>query len=348
MEQFSSTFDEEANFCAGATQIHTHSATCVKYSLGKPRQQGSLCRFKAPWKLVERTSLTDDGILKIRRTHPLVNRWNKAMAVGLRHNHDISFIATQQKTMALIYYVTNYATKAEDPIWKRAVTAAELLTSTRVDGVTNGEEAADGGTEMMVSANENRTRQFLMKVANRVFTERSLSQVEVVAHLLGYPSEFSNSTAWAYLNVSPLYWHIFRRWRHLRRASGSAGSENAATDESIVVEEAGHRLSHVEAYHHRGTVLAGLCLYDYVSVVRLKRRSVSGWEPAATLGEIPLEDSWATGKDWLQVLRRPGKQATVCLDGYLSKEFNKSEEGEACHRRYVARRVFFGRPLATW
>lgn len=340
MEQFSSTFDEEANFCAGATQIHTHSATCVKYSLGKPRQQGSLCRFKAPWKLVERTSLTDDGILKIRRTHPLVNRWNKAMAVGLRHNHDISFIATQQKTMALIYYVTNYATKAEDPIWKRAVTAAELLTSTRVDGVTNGEEAADGGTEMMVSANENRTRQFLMKVANRVFTERSLSQVEVVAHLLGYPSEFSNSTAWAYLNVSPLYWHIFRRWRHLRRASGSAGSENAATDESIVVEEAGHRLSHVEAYHHRGTVLAGLCLYDYVSVVRLKRRSVSGWEPAATLGEIPLEDSWATGKDWLQVLRRPGKQATVCLDGYLSKEFNKSEEGEACHRRYVARRVF--------
>ena len=28
--KFSASFDEEANFCAGATQIHTHSPTCVK------------------------------------------------------------------------------------------------------------------------------------------------------------------------------------------------------------------------------------------------------------------------------------------------------------------------------
>ena len=34
-DQFRGAFDEEANFCAGATQIHTHSPTCVKYSLNK-------------------------------------------------------------------------------------------------------------------------------------------------------------------------------------------------------------------------------------------------------------------------------------------------------------------------
>ncbi|KAI8649820.1 Helitron-like-N domain-containing protein [Fusarium keratoplasticum] len=118
--EFSAAFDEEANFCAGATQIHTHSPTCVKYSLGKKRRKGNLCRFKAPWRLVDKTAFTPDGVLQIRRTHPMVNRWNKAIAVGLRHNHDISFIATQRKTMALVYYVTNYATKVEDPTWKRA------------------------------------------------------------------------------------------------------------------------------------------------------------------------------------------------------------------------------------
>ena len=32
-QQFASAFDEEANFCAGATQIHTHTPTCVKYSM---------------------------------------------------------------------------------------------------------------------------------------------------------------------------------------------------------------------------------------------------------------------------------------------------------------------------
>ncbi|KAM4067793.1 AAA domain-containing protein [Hirsutella rhossiliensis] len=219
--RFTDTFDEEANFCAGATQIHTHSATCVKYSLGVGARKGDLCRFKAPWRLVERTALTADGVLEIRRTHSMVNRWNRAMAVGLRHNHDISFIATQRKTMALIYYITNYATKG------------------------------------------NKTRTFLLKAANRVFTERPLSQVEVIAHLLGYPAEFSSGSAWAYINANQLYWAVFRRWRHLRRASG-----------------------------------------------------------AEATGDAPDETA----------LRRPGCGATVCVDGYLSKEFSE-EDDESCHRR---------------
>ncbi|XP_044718817.1 PIF1-like helicase domain-containing protein [Hirsutella rhossiliensis] len=171
---------------------------------------------EAPWRLVDKTALTADGVLQIRRTHSM------------------------RKTMALIYYVTNYATKVEDPVWKRVAAAAELL-------------AASTG---------NRTRQFLMRVANRVFTERPLSQVEVVAHLLGYPAEFTDSSAWAYLNCSLLYWEVFRRWRHLREASGAA-----ATDDT-------------------------------------------------------LDES---------VLRRPGKHATVCLDGYLSKDFTYDDE--SCYRR---------------
>ncbi|XP_044714554.1 ATP-dependent DNA helicase PIF1 [Hirsutella rhossiliensis] len=35
---------------------------------------------------------------------------------------------------------------------------------------------------------------------------------------------------------------------------------------------------------------------------------------------------------WVQVLRRPGKHATVCLDGYLSKDFGHNDDDE-CHRR---------------
>ncbi|KAM4064047.1 PIF1-like helicase [Hirsutella rhossiliensis] len=211
--RFTDTFDEEANFCAGATQIHTHSATC------------------APWRLVERTALTADGVLEIRRTHSMVNRWNRAMAVGLRHNHDISFIATQRKTMALIYYITNYATKVEDPVWKRVAAAAEFLPVLEPTGEGNRSGADRDG---------NKTRTFLLKAANRVFTERPLSQVEVIAHLLGYPAEFSSGSAWAYINANQLYWAVFRRWRHLRRASGAEATGDAP-DETVVVEEAGLR-----------------------------------------------------------------------------------------------------------
>lgn len=126
-EQFAAAFDEEANFCAGSTQIHTHSPTCVKYSIkGQTGKNRDLCRFKAPWNLVEKTAFTDGGVLQIRRTYSMVNRWNKAIAVGLRHNHDISFIATQCKTMALVFYLTNYATKVEDPMWKRIAAVVEV------------------------------------------------------------------------------------------------------------------------------------------------------------------------------------------------------------------------------
>ncbi|KAM4054364.1 PIF1-like helicase [Hirsutella rhossiliensis] len=271
--QFSASFDEEANFCAGATQIHTHSPTCVKYSLGKGGRKGDLCRFKAPWGLVDETAFTGDGVLRIRRSHSMVNRWNKAIAVGLRHNHDISFIVTQR------------------------------------DGMADGAEVR-GDSGAGDDGRQNKTRQFLMKVANRVFTERPLS-------------------AWAFLNVSLLYWQVFRQWPHLRRESGAAVADGSV-DESILVEEAGQRICRVEAYRHRGDVLRGLCLYDYVSLVRLKRNERD--EGPAGWGEVPFESGWAPGGRWAQVLRRPGKQATVCLDGYLSKDFDEDDEG-SCYRR---------------
>jgi len=84
--------------------------------------------------------------------------------------------------------------------------------------------------------------QFLMKVANRVFTDRALSQVEVVAHLLGYGMEFANNEAWMFLNISSLYWYIFRRWHYLRCAAGMDGLDQLV-DETVFLEEAGQRIS---------------------------------------------------------------------------------------------------------
>ena len=337
-QQFAASFDEEANFCAGATQIHTHSPTCVKYSLGKRGGKRDLCRFKAPWKLVEKTAFDPDGVLRIRRTHSMVNRWNKAIAVGLRHNHDISFVATQCKTMALVYYLTNYATKVEDPVWKRVAAATEMLHA--LDGEHGQDHAADSGSVAGGSeCRQNKTRQFLMKVANRVFTERPLSQVEVAAHLLGYQTEFSGNAAWTFANVSVLYWHVFRRWQHLRHASGEEATDGESASDAVLVEQAGQRISYFEAYPHRGELLRGLCLYDYMSLVTLKRRANAGATTAAW-GEIPFRDDAPFSDKWIQGLRRPGKHAVVCLDGYLSMDFSQDDDDGPCHRRFVQRTPF--------
>jgi hypothetical protein len=310
-DQFSAAFEEEANFCAGATQIHTHSPTCVKYSINRPTKTKNLCRFKAPWRLMEKTVFEEGGVLGIRRNHSMVNRWNKAISVGLRHNHDISFIGTQSRTLAIVFYVTNYATKLEDPVWKRAAAAAEVLSASKDSGTRTG--------------SENGTRQFLARVANRIFTERALSQVEVAADLLGFHVEFTHNKVWTFLNVSTLYWEIFRRWEHLR-CSASEDNEGPV-DESVMLEHSGQRITFVQAYPHRGPILAALSLYDYMSVVKLKRKrgGTSG------RGALEFEKTWPLSQMWEQVLRKPGELAIVSLEGYLSMDFE--EEDEHCHRR---------------
>ena len=112
-----------------------------------------------------KTTFDEDGVLHVRRSHALVNRWNKAMAVGLRHNHDISFIVTKCKSLAAIFYLTNYVTKIEDPIWKRAAAAKELIPSLGNEEIQS--PACEPGPTQR-DCRQNKTRQFLMKVANRV------------------------------------------------------------------------------------------------------------------------------------------------------------------------------------
>jgi len=323
-ERFAAAFDEEANFCAGATQIHTHSPSCVKYSIGKRSGQRGQCRFGAPWKRVDKTGFTDDGVLQIRRKHRTVNRWNQAMAVGLRHNHDISLIGSKCKSLAIVFYLTNYATKVEDPTWKRVAVARDLFQDPGNAEVQNPSNVVQGSAEG--EERENRTRKFLMRVANRVFTERALSQVEVVAHLLGYGMEFASNEAWTFLNVTSLFWYILRRWQHLQREAGVEIADERG-EEAILLEKAGQKISAMEAYEHRGKLLADFSLYEYMSVVTFRRKS----ERRAMWGEVEFDDSWPQSEVWVQRLRSPGKEAAVCLDGYLCMDFN--EEDETYYRR---------------
>lgn len=324
--RFAAAFEDEANFCAGASQVHTHSPTCLKYSFKRRNGNRNLCRFGAPWKLIENTKITEDGLLQVKRNHNLVNRWNEAMAVGLRHNHDISFILTKCKSLALVFYVTNYATKVEDPVWKRIVAAKDVAQLLRSRESVDQGGAVVGSSQQ--AARENRARQFLLRVANRVFTDRALSHVEVVAHLLGYGTEFTNNAAWTFLNLCSLYWRIFRRWRLLQETAEKELLDEQR-EESVAIDAAGQKISLLDSYFYRGRILKDIALCDYLSIVKLKRKQTR----ISPKREIELDRSWPYAKTWVQVLRPAGQHAAVCLDGYLSMDF--SEEDDNYHKRYV-------------
>ncbi|KAM4062555.1 PIF1 protein [Hirsutella rhossiliensis] len=270
-------FEDESNFIAYCCQVHSHTYTCLKYSLkgiveqGADPQRRTACRFKAPWKIVEETGFTEDGLLQIRRNHPLVNRYNKSLAVGLRHNHDVSMILTKTKGLAMVYYITNYATKLDTPMWKRIALATEVARQLREAGRPTSRAPDPTLPDDRQQAVLNESRQFLIRTANRIFSERQLSAVEVCYHLLGYDTDFTNVPHWSFLNLTALYWAIFRLWAHLRRQAGEL-TDAEQPRETIPLRQGGRTLLCLEAYSYRGHVLQDLCLYDYMSMIHLLRR----------------------------------------------------------------------------
>ncbi|KAJ6102597.1 hypothetical protein N7486_005024 [Penicillium sp. IBT 16267x] len=85
-----------SNAIARTRQLHSkrHTATCFKY-----RQPGSAhdsYRF---------------GMLRDLLEASKVNPWNPSIASYIRSNHNISWIPTVSKSLSLLYYIINYATK---------------------------------------------------------------------------------------------------------------------------------------------------------------------------------------------------------------------------------------------
>jgi hypothetical protein len=99
-------------------------------------------------------------------------------------------------------------------------------------------------------------------------------------------------------------------------------------DGAVMLEQSGQRITFVQAYPHRGPQLAALALYDYMSIVTLKRKRGG----AGGRGDLEFEEDWPHSKTLVQGIRKPGEQAAVCLDGYLSMDLD--EEDGKCYRRY--------------
>ncbi|KJZ70496.1 hypothetical protein HIM_10125 [Hirsutella minnesotensis 3608] len=297
-EALAAVFDKESNYIAYCCQVHSHTYTCIKYSLkglageGAPVHKRTPYRFKAPWKIVEESGFTEDGLLRIRRNHPLVNRYNKAMAVGLRHNHDVSMILTKTKGLAMVFYITNYATKLDTPMWKRLVFAADVLRQLRESAALRGANPAEQDAQREAVVNES----------------------QVCYFLLGYQTDFTNVPHWSYINLTALYWTIFRRWTHLRRQA-STQTDAEEPSETVHFRESGRTLLYLDAYAYRGPVLRDVCFYDYMSMITLERRRGQDEDEARIALEGPPECD-----GWIQKLCQPPEYAVPIFQGFISDD----------------------------
>ncbi|KAI0970194.1 hypothetical protein F4678DRAFT_480430 [Xylaria arbuscula] len=265
------------------------------------------------------------------------------MAVGLRHNHDISLILTKTKGLAMVFYITNYATKLNTPMWKRLVLAAEVLQQRHKSSVRRHQIPDPVQSDGYRSAVLNEARQFLMRVANRVFSERELSAVEVCYHLLGHQTDFTNVPNWSFLHLDTLYWAIFRRWPQLRRLAGM-DTDIDEPPETVNLREHSRTLSYFEAYAIRGELLANICFYDYISMVSPVRRKDHGDDDDEF--HISFKGLSAEGQGWAQRLRQPHEYAVPIFQGFISNDHNDEHPGYFKRRRlrfYVLNILLFSK-----
>jgi hypothetical protein len=313
-------FEQQANSLAWKVQHHKCQATCVKYSIkdksssnhGRP-----LCRFHCPWPLHDSTSVNDLGDIKLKRSHGYINRWNKALAVGLRHNHDVKSLDNSKQSLSMIFYATNYATKLQTPMWRRLSLATDVQRD--VEAAGSNHRRADDPTM-------NHTRQFFMRWANKLFSDREISAVEACYYILGHETDFTPIHSWANVYVSSLYRYLEKRMRSHRLQN-----EEIVEDEMISLTSAGPTVNQYQAYLERGKHLKELCFWEYVSLVQL-RRCTDGKISRQRM-KIPFDSESTLNEKWVQVLCEKDNTALPVIFGYFNPDVKELDKDDNFQRQ---------------
>jgi hypothetical protein len=248
----------ESNGVAATAQIHSssHTSTCFKYG------RKSSCRFGMPRELVSQSQVDEFGVIHLVRNHPWVTPWNPAIAYCIRSNQDISWIPTRSKCLALVYYLTNYATKDDVSPHQMILKAALLKESAEKARITATHESEPRYREANPA-------KFLLRSFNALAADREVSGVQIASSLLQLPSHYTHDDNFVTVN---LWW--LRKYVGRAITSPSSLSESLSEPVSGVEEEHclvdPHRsapVSRFDDYRWRGEDLASLSFYEYCMLV---------------------------------------------------------------------------------
>jgi hypothetical protein len=282
----------DSNRVAYNSQLHRHTETCYKYKTVH-------CRFGAPWNQVDYTNIGDDCILRLKRNHDRVVTYNRAIASAFRHNQEISYMYTVAKSLSAMYYMTNYATKFDLPMWRRLGYAAQIRQLQLSE-----DDQQDKDTTQDNEGFAERARQFLMRTANRITTEQELSSPETSAYLLGmdmFRSPVPNTKKWwPRLSLRQLYFSILNRWEYARNIVQNHDS-SLKIDDTITITPNGVPITHLLAYPHRGPAYKSLCLYDYMTLVSFRRLTPN--TPLSSPNLVPFSRNCDLSEQWIQETR---------------------------------------------
>ena len=121
-----------------------------------------------------------------------VNPWNPALVSILQFNHNVTFVASSNNTLALIHYITNYMTKSDGSQYKQIMEATFV------------KKAYD---DMHLSANVVTNMppdKFALRAFNRLAYNREISGPLVASYLFRQPDHYTSSDNVKSINLAIL------------------------------------------------------------------------------------------------------------------------------------------------
>ena len=214
--EFQEALDIDSNKVAARVQMHTHSKTCTKYQKKHPRSRtranpvpivqsegmatdaveslqcsdnhrlalSQICRFLFPRPLVPESMVTEEGYIRMERNHQFVNKYNPVIASATGYNHDVNFTASSPKVLAAIYYMTNYATKAQVDRGQLVLAAAVLK---KAQEAAEAAASENGGLPVPEPLDMSK---FALKAYNRFTRDVEVGAPAMAHFLLGQPSAY--------------------------------------------------------------------------------------------------------------------------------------------------------------
>jgi len=269
-----------------------------------------------PRELRPNSEFDELGVIHLTRNHGWVNPWNPAIASCIRSNQDISWIPTMAKTLCLIYYITNYATKDDVSPYQMLAKAALLKQSIEKAKATLTPDAND------LRIRKKDMDQFALRCFNTLSHDREISGVQIASTLLQLPTYYTRNYSFVQVNL----WWLRQYVRAVidPAQSGVDDSIDLMGDEQCAYQPGDKApVSRFDNYKWRGPYLAHLSFFEYCMLVQTK--SVRD----AIAADLEFDPKHPKQGVYVQHLARKKSQvATVTFNGQLS-QFQADEEGVA-------------------
>ena len=205
-EDFQAAFDQFVSELVKAYNWHEHSSTCFKY-IGKgtipedAERRDALCRMRIDGSTRAQSGLDDEtGSILLRRLHPRIASYNDLVIFLMKSNMDIKFIGSGEAAKALLYYITDYITKASLPAYI---------------GLGALSYAIQKVNEKFPSLSEDtRSRGALNMTVNRMMSSQEVSHQQVMSYLVGGGDVYTSH------RFKVLHWGAFDRLfrRHFKES----------------------------------------------------------------------------------------------------------------------------------